>query len=253
MDIPLDVTDPIVVLLTWALTSVVGYFVNLVDKPKLRIALPMVAVLLATGSQAALAAFDGTLVIDDAFQWSVAMEGLAAGAMAVFGHSQMRELLKLVQPAQPPPAEPAPAPQPKAKAPTTTTLIALFAIAASAFGGGCMKQLVLRDATVYSNQVAWLEARNQESIAAFQRAMDTATAADDHEGCLVYAEQLLIGQHATAWRYAMMLHLADLGADPGDPAPIPAATTLCPEAEPEAVVSDIPAVTVEPSDTLEEE
>jgi len=225
MDIPFNITDPVVVLLSWALTALVGRIVNLTDKPKLRSSLPLVAVLLAVGAQTAFAAFNDTLMVDGALQWSVLLRGLAAGAMAVLGHSQMRELLKLVTPTNE-------APTSGASGGGANALIVLLLIGGmSLTQTGCAHRLIVHDATTYTNELAWLSARNEEDITVLQRAVDGALVAGDQEGCLVYAEQLLIAKHAVAWRYAMMLHLADLGKDPGGPALIPGADTLCPVTE----------------------
>ena len=90
-----DSTDPTVVLLTWVLTWLVGKIVSGPKLKQIRHALPVVAVLLAIGLRAGIEASQG-----DELGLSTVFRGLAAGAAAVLGHSQLRELHKLL--AKPP-------------------------------------------------------------------------------------------------------------------------------------------------------
>jgi len=101
----LDGTDPLVVGLAWALTWALGRWAPGL-RDRYRGALPVVAVLLAVAARAALDGMAG-----DPLTLDTLARAVAAGAVAVAGHSQLRELQKaLVKPAttDPTPADPAP-------------------------------------------------------------------------------------------------------------------------------------------------
>lgn len=222
MMIPFDSTDPVVALLAWGLTLLVGKLIDLTQRPKLRTALPIMAVLLAVAARSAIAAMDGTLYLDGMFHWDILLRGLAAGAAAVLGHSQMRELLKLV-------GTQAPASGGGASGGGIGAAMLLIVMggAIASTQTGCVSRYVLRDRDTYTTQVRWLEARNSEDISAFELAVAQSIEHGDMQSCLVYAEQLQLARYATAWRYKMMLFLADQGEDPGEPPLVPEASALC--------------------------
>jgi hypothetical protein len=89
MDPMIDGTDPLVVLLTWALTLVVGKLVKKGKFSKLRHMLPAFAVLGAVAIRAIIEASQGAELTVD-----TALRALAAGGVAVMGHSQIREIQK---------------------------------------------------------------------------------------------------------------------------------------------------------------
>jgi len=85
----IDGTDPLVVVLTWALTFGVGKVFKGANLNKARHLLPMVAVLGAVALQAVIQASEGGAL-------SLQSLGTALGAagVAVLGHSQFSELKK---------------------------------------------------------------------------------------------------------------------------------------------------------------
>jgi len=91
--ISVDMTDPTVAALAWALTTGAGKIFNLTNKPHLRATLPVVAVLLAVGVRSG-----ADLVSGGTFDFATLVRGVAAGAVAVVTHSQFRELFKMRQP-----------------------------------------------------------------------------------------------------------------------------------------------------------
>ena len=90
-DIPaLDGADFGIVAITWALVWVIKKVTK--DKfDKIRSFLPLVAVAVAIGTTAAMEASTGT-----EFSMATVMTGLVAAGVAVLGHSQGRELLKML-------------------------------------------------------------------------------------------------------------------------------------------------------------
>lgn len=84
-------TEPAVAVATWLLLSVARSLLPNADAMLRRVA-PMIAVLLAVGLQAGLAAASGGEVT-----FGTVLRGIVAGALAVLGHSQFREIVKAVQ------------------------------------------------------------------------------------------------------------------------------------------------------------
>ena len=98
-----DITDPGVIALTWFLTWAIGKYAPwLSDKG--RPIIPIVAVLIAVGVRAGLDASMGQPI-----DLESVTRGVAAGAAAVMGHSQVRGLQKALMK---PPEEPVPAEAP---------------------------------------------------------------------------------------------------------------------------------------------
>jgi hypothetical protein len=85
--IPFDVTDPAVVILTWLLAYA---FKNLVPTRKARHLIPALAVLIAVAIRAVIGAIEG-----EPFTTALVLRALAAAAVAVFTNAQFRELSKL--------------------------------------------------------------------------------------------------------------------------------------------------------------
>lgn len=85
----IDGTDPAVVALTWGLTQLAGLAGDRISE-KTRHALPALAVVIAVGLRAGYTAVQGEPLTVDVFA-----RGLAAGAVAVFLHSQVREVRKV--------------------------------------------------------------------------------------------------------------------------------------------------------------
>jgi hypothetical protein len=84
--------DPVVALITWALTYAVGRWCPARFKVQVRAILPAIAVLLAVAISAGAAqAQHQPLTID------VVLRGVGAAGAAVLGHSQLRELLKRLE------------------------------------------------------------------------------------------------------------------------------------------------------------
>jgi len=103
--IPFDGTDPLVAILAWGIMVLARRYA-----PKrwgwLRKATPALAVLLAVFLRTALAAGQG-----EPLTVQVVLRALAAGAVAVWGHSQLREVVKAVEEGSPsgkPPEPPTP-------------------------------------------------------------------------------------------------------------------------------------------------
>lgn len=88
--VSVDASDPIVAVLAWIIAGALRYGVNR-WWPKARISkyLPTIAVLLAVGLRATAQALQGGEITGELF-----LRALASGAMAVWLHSQARELLK---------------------------------------------------------------------------------------------------------------------------------------------------------------
>lgn len=95
MSATVDATDPLVVGLTWALTWAAGRWAI---PARYRGALPALAVLLAVAVRAGLDAAQGMPLTPETVARAV-----AAGGVAVMGHSQVREIQKAL--AKPAPAE----------------------------------------------------------------------------------------------------------------------------------------------------
>lgn len=93
---------------------------------------------------------------------------------------------------------------------------------------GC-SHLVVRDASTYESEVNWFAASLSQSAAALEEAAKSALDVGDREQCLEYAELALVLGVRGPYHAAKALFLADLGGDPGDPPPIPEASTFCPE------------------------
>ena len=89
--VPFDGTDPLVAVLAWGITALLRRYA-----PKrwawLRRSTPAVAVLLAVFLRTALAAGQG-----EPLTVQVGLRALAAGAVAVWGHSQLREVVKAAE------------------------------------------------------------------------------------------------------------------------------------------------------------
>jgi len=207
--------DPIVVMLAWVLTALIAHFFTLTDRPKLRAALPSLALLFAVGARAGFAVVQG-----EPITWTIVGSGFLAGATAVFGHSQFRELIKKTK------KDGSDAELSKfidKIGPVAVIVLVVIGLSIP----GCVHRVVLRDADVYKLQLEWLAARNAESIVAHEVAVAAAKEVDDRESCLLHAEQLLVERYAVSYRYAQMAYLADLAADPGPMRRIPEASSLC--------------------------
>jgi hypothetical protein len=85
-----DGTDPLVVVIAWALTYAAGRWAPWLQSQ--RRLLPTLSVLLAVAARAALDATTGEPLTMDTLA-----RGLAAGATAVLAHSQVRELQKAAE------------------------------------------------------------------------------------------------------------------------------------------------------------
>lgn len=88
--VPFDQTDPIAVAVAWLLTSVVSKTMESESTKRFRTALPLIAVLSAVGFRAAYSMIDGQPI-----SLEMMLRALAAGAVAVFSHSQLREFIKV--------------------------------------------------------------------------------------------------------------------------------------------------------------
>ena len=82
-----NVTDPIVVGLTMALTWVLGKFAP-PFQDKLRHWLPLIALIFAVLLRAVLDAMESEVTLESLFR------GLAAGGMAIASHQQVRQIVK---------------------------------------------------------------------------------------------------------------------------------------------------------------
>lgn len=92
-DLPLDATDPLIVILTWALTLGIRTVVKDNGKwDKVRTVLPGIAILIAVGLRAAIETMEGQVLTTDSF-----LRAVAAGAVAVMMHSQARGIQKGLQ------------------------------------------------------------------------------------------------------------------------------------------------------------
>lgn len=85
----IDPSDPVVVALTWGLTQIAGLVGDRISDHT-RHALPVVALVIAVALRAGYVAVQGEPLTVD-----VLARGLAAGAVAVFLHSQVREVRKV--------------------------------------------------------------------------------------------------------------------------------------------------------------
>lgn len=90
MSAEVDATDPAVVIVTWGLTWLVGKYAPWFSD-RGRTIIPIVAVLLAVGVRAGIDASSG-----EPLAVSTVTRGIAAGAAAVMGHSQVREFQKVM-------------------------------------------------------------------------------------------------------------------------------------------------------------
>jgi hypothetical protein len=89
-----DGTDPIVVGLTWLTTwMMMRYLPDGERSDTIRRAIPVLCVLFAVGWRAAL----DTFIVGADVDLATVLRGVAAGAAAVAGHSQIRELQKVVE------------------------------------------------------------------------------------------------------------------------------------------------------------
>ena len=86
-----DASDPIVLALTWGLTWLAGKLGNRISD-KVRHALPALSVVIAIGLHAGYVAIQGEALTVD-----VLARGFAAGAGAVFMHSQTSEVRKVAK------------------------------------------------------------------------------------------------------------------------------------------------------------
>lgn len=86
-------TDPLVALAAWLITWALGYLLRELNlRPKVtRKFLPLVAGVAAVALRAGI-----DVVTVDGLTWSTLGQGIVAGCVAVAGHSQGRELLKLL-------------------------------------------------------------------------------------------------------------------------------------------------------------
>lgn len=107
--VPFDGSDPLVALLAWGLAWLVHRYAPKAWSRWVRRLTPTVAVLLAVFLRAAWAVSQ-----DEPFTVQVLLRAVAAGAVAVLGHSQIREVVKAVQP---PPTEGEGSPSGKPPAP----------------------------------------------------------------------------------------------------------------------------------------
>lgn len=88
-----DTTDPIVVILAWLITWGIGRALKNAS-PRVRAGMPLLALLAALGLRVAFDAAQGHPLTVDTL-----LRALAAGGVAVAGHSQFREAVKLLDPA----------------------------------------------------------------------------------------------------------------------------------------------------------
>lgn len=92
MEPVIDNTDPAVAFLAWALTWIVGWiFSKFSALNKFRHALPTIAVLMATALWTGITVTEG-----GEFSFALVTRALGAGAVAVAGHSQFKELQKVL-------------------------------------------------------------------------------------------------------------------------------------------------------------
>lgn len=87
-EVPIDESDPLVVLITWCLTYVAGQVPWLSER---RFLLPTVAVLIAVGIRAGMQATVGEPISPESLA-----RGFAAGATAVLLDVQRRQITKSV-------------------------------------------------------------------------------------------------------------------------------------------------------------
>ena len=216
--IPLDIADPVAVLLAWALTMLLGHFIKLADRPKLRTALPIVAVLIAVAVRAGIEAGQGA----DALTGEVLLRGMLAGATAVLAHSQFRAVLKVA-------LKPKELLKGMADSSEKLVMLLLISVPLLAVSQACgSKQVVIHNADTYEAELSWLKARNDEQVTALQRGVDLSLYHKQPDDCLMFADALVVSKYATAWRYDVMLFIAERGEDPGAAPEIPDALALCP-------------------------
>jgi hypothetical protein len=92
-----DATDPVVVAIAWALTFLVGKAVK--DKERfdrIRHVLPLIALVSAVAARAVIETMQGHELTPE-----TAFRALAAGAVAVMSHAQVREFMKAGKKAEP--------------------------------------------------------------------------------------------------------------------------------------------------------
>lgn len=212
MEATLDATDPLVIFTTWALTQIVGNLFDLTERPKLRVALPAIAVLIAVLIRVTGATW--TEGWAEGFAWPVLWCGLVDGAIAVLGHSQLREVLKLVKPGE------------ESKA-ATKLMLYLFLLGGVATTLPACGLTVVRRADVYTTQVRWLEARNTETVSTLYTLAELAENRGDLATCELAAERALIGDYATTWRLQAMLWQVGKADDPGEAPSIPSVDSVC--------------------------
>ena len=104
--VPFDGSDPIVAFLAWGLMVLVRRYAP-TRWDWLRKATPALAVLLAVFLRAVLAAAQS-----EPLTVQVGLRALAAGAFAVWGHSQLREVVKAAQEGKGSSSEEPPTPTP---------------------------------------------------------------------------------------------------------------------------------------------
>lgn len=89
LSVPVDVSDPLVAVLAWVLAAVLKKALGSRAR-RYRAAIPSAAILIAVLLRTAFAVGQ-----DQPLDVSVVLRSVAAGAVAVFGHSQFREIVKL--------------------------------------------------------------------------------------------------------------------------------------------------------------
>lgn len=93
----IDAGDPLVVAIAWLLTAFVGVFAKRWPKlNKVEYFLPAVALIV---SIIARVIYDYAVL--EGFSWETLPRALAAAGVAVFSHSQVRELVKIRQSSEP--------------------------------------------------------------------------------------------------------------------------------------------------------
>lgn len=99
---PVDASDPLVVVVSWVLTLVAGKLLNTTERRKFRKALPALAFLFAVAIRAGVDVAQG-----HPLDLQTLLRALAAGGIAVAGHSQFREVAKMLEaPPLDPPSSP---------------------------------------------------------------------------------------------------------------------------------------------------
>lgn len=102
--VPFDVSDPLIVIITWGLTVLLSKLPEGSSfEARIRNFIPAIAVLLAVAVRSGIDAANG-----EPFTVGTLLRALAAGAVAVLTHSQFREVVKILAPEEspPPPVDP---------------------------------------------------------------------------------------------------------------------------------------------------